>query len=56
MDIGIDTHHLDGKHTIFGQCAEPGMKIADDISLVPRGPDDIPTEPEEIRQVEVFRR
>jgi peptidyl-prolyl cis-trans isomerase A (cyclophilin A) len=50
------THHLDGKHTIFGQCNEAGMKIADDIALVPRGPDDVPTEPEAIRQVEVFRR
>jgi peptidyl-prolyl cis-trans isomerase A (cyclophilin A) len=50
------THHLDGKHTIFGQCTEAGMKTADDISLVPRGPEDAPAEPETVREVVVFRR
>jgi peptidyl-prolyl cis-trans isomerase A (cyclophilin A) len=48
--------HLDGKHTVFGQCDEAAIAIADDISLVPRGPDDRPTEPELIETVRIVRK
>lgn len=48
--------HLDGKHTVFGQCDEAAVAIADDISLVPRGPDDRPTEPELIETIRIVRK
>lgn len=49
-------HHLDGKHTIFGQCDEPSIGLADDISMVPRGPSDKPDEDELIDRVEIARQ
>ncbi len=48
--------HLDGKHTVFGACSEQSLRIADDISLVPRGPDDRPLEPELIQTVNIVRK
>jgi peptidyl-prolyl cis-trans isomerase A (cyclophilin A) len=48
--------HLDGKHTIFGICDEAGLKIADDISLVPRDAMDKPSSPEVIRKVVILRK
>ncbi len=50
------TPHLDGKHTIFGRCSEQGVDIADDIAMVPRGPNDKPDEPEVIQQARLVRR
>ncbi len=47
--------HLDGQHTIFGQCTKDGVKIADDMAMVPRGPDDRPKEPERIERVRILR-
>jgi peptidyl-prolyl cis-trans isomerase A (cyclophilin A) len=48
--------HLDGLHTVFGQCTADSLTIADDISLVPRGPDDRPTDPEPLERIEIRRR
>lgn len=48
--------HLDGKHTVFGHCDDASLKVADDISLVPRGPDDRPLEVEPIETIEIVRR
>ena len=50
------TPHLDGKHTIFGQCSEESLKVADDIAMTPRGADDRPQEPEPLERVEIVRR
>ncbi|GEM_PF-653735 len=48
--------HLDGKHTVFGKCTEAGMKIADDIAMVPRDADDKPLDPERLEKVTIGRR
>ncbi len=45
--------HLDGHHTIFGQCTDASVALADDMAMVPRGPDDRPKDPEQIRTIEV---
>jgi peptidyl-prolyl cis-trans isomerase A (cyclophilin A) len=50
------TPHLDGKHTIFGQCSPAGVAVADDIALTPRDQEDRPTDPEVVEHVEIFRR
>lgn len=50
------TPHLDGLHTIFGECNDASMKIADDISLVPRNETDKPLDPEVIEKVRIERR
>jgi cyclophilin family peptidyl-prolyl cis-trans isomerase len=46
------TPHLDGVHTVFGVCSDEGVRIADDISLVPRGQGDKPDEEEKIERVD----
>jgi peptidyl-prolyl cis-trans isomerase A (cyclophilin A) len=48
--------HLDGKHTVFGKCDDASLKVADDISLTPRGPDDRPLEPEVIETIRIVRK
>lgn len=48
--------HLDGKHTVFGQCDDASLKVADDISLTPRGPDDRPLEPEIIETIRILKK
>lgn len=50
------TPHLDGLHTIFGECTEASVTIADDISLVPRNEADKPIDPEIIDKVRIERR
>jgi peptidyl-prolyl cis-trans isomerase A (cyclophilin A) len=49
------TPHLDGLHTIFGQCDEPGISVAEKIAAT-RGPNDRPTTPQVIERVEIVRR
>ncbi|TPV92340.1 MAG: peptidylprolyl isomerase [Myxococcales bacterium FL481] len=49
------TPHLDGRHTVFGECDPPSVGIADDIALVPRSAEDKPDEPETIDGVEIYR-
>lgn len=49
------TPHLDGKHTVFGECSEAGTDLADDIALVPRSADDKPVDPERVDAVELYR-
>lgn len=49
------TPHLDGKHTVFGQCTERSAQLADDISLVPRDSNDKPSEDEVIETVRIVR-
>lgn len=47
--------HLDGKHTIFGQCTDPGIAVAEKIAAM-RGPGDKPRTPQIIERMEVVRR
>ncbi|MCA9692524.1 MAG: peptidylprolyl isomerase [Myxococcales bacterium] len=46
------TPHLDGIHTVFGQCSDAGVAIADDISLVPRDEHNKPEEDETIQRID----
>ncbi|MEZ4451725.1 MAG: peptidylprolyl isomerase [Nannocystaceae bacterium] len=51
------TPHLDGKHTVFGQCDEASAGLADDIALVPRDPEtDQPTTEETVDTIRIVRR
>ena len=50
------TPHLDGLHTVFGQCSDEGTRLADDIALVPRGEQDKPREPELLDTISIVRR
>lgn len=50
------TPHLDGLHTVFGQCNDEGTRLADDIALVPRGEGDKPKDPELLETITIVRR
>lgn len=50
------TPSLDGKHTVFGRCDEAGIKLADDISIVPRDSTDKPVEDELVQTIKIYRR
>lgn len=45
--------HLDGRHTIFGQCDD--LQVIRSIATVPTGPDDRPHEPPKILSIEFSR-
>jgi len=47
--------HLDGKHTVFGQCDEAGIEVAEKIAAM-RGPGDKPRTPQVIEHLEIVRR
>lgn len=47
--------HLDGKHTVFGQCDEAGIQVAEKIAAM-RGPGDRPRTPQLIESMEIVRR
>lgn len=49
----VPTPHLDGRHTIYGRCAEVGL--VKEITGVPRGPGDRPNEPVAIKRVVISR-
>jgi peptidyl-prolyl cis-trans isomerase A (cyclophilin A) len=49
------TPHLDDKHTIFGQCTEAGVELAERIAAT-AGPDDKPTTPQIVETVIIERR
>jgi len=50
------TPHLDGRHTIFGQCDDRSIDLADDLSMAPRDQNDRPEEDEVIETVRIVRR
>lgn len=50
------TPHLDGRHTIFGQCDERSIDLADDLAMAPRDKNDRPEEDEVIEAVRIVRR
>ncbi len=47
--------HLDGKHTVFGECDEAGIQVAEKIAAM-RGPGDRPRTPQLIESVSIVRR
>ncbi len=49
----VPTPHLDGKHTIFGQCDEASMEVVRAMGRVPRGAADKPVNPIRIDAVEL---
>ncbi len=49
------TPHLDDKHTIFGQCTEAGIELAERIAAT-AGPDDRPTTPQIVETIIIERR
>jgi peptidyl-prolyl cis-trans isomerase A (cyclophilin A) len=49
------TPHLDDKHTIFGQCDEASIDVAEKIAAT-RGDGDRPRNPQVISRVEIVRR
>jgi peptidyl-prolyl cis-trans isomerase A (cyclophilin A) len=50
------TPHLDGLHSIFGQCDEKGLALAKSIASVPRDDSDHPVTNEPIETVVIERR
>jgi peptidyl-prolyl cis-trans isomerase A (cyclophilin A) len=49
----VATHHLDQKHTIFGQC--DGISVVSAIARVQRNADDKPLEPVLLKKVTIVR-
>ncbi len=49
----IRSPHLDGRHTIFGQCKE--TELVTSIANAPRGPTDMPVPPVVIRKVTISK-
>lgn len=47
--------HLDGKHTVFGECDDAGIAVAEKIAAM-RGPGDRPRTPQLIERMEIVRR
>jgi peptidyl-prolyl cis-trans isomerase A (cyclophilin A) len=51
----VPTHHLDQKHTIFGQCDQPSLSVVSAIARVQRSADDKPIEPVVLKKVTIVR-
>jgi peptidyl-prolyl cis-trans isomerase A (cyclophilin A) len=51
----VPTHHLDGKHTIFGQCDQASNSVISAIASVQRNADDKPIEPVVLEKVTIVR-
>ncbi len=48
--------NLDSVHTIFGQCDEAGVEVADTMASTLRDDDDRPIEDEGLKKIEILRR
>ena len=51
----VPTHHLDQKHTIFGQCDQASIPVVSAIARVQRNADDKPLEPVVLKKVTIVR-
>jgi peptidyl-prolyl cis-trans isomerase A (cyclophilin A) len=51
----VPTTHLNQKHTIFGQCDQPGLSVVSAIARVQRDPDDKPVQPVILNKVTIVR-
>jgi len=47
----VPTPHLNGRHTIFGQCDDASVELVKKIARVPKGPGDKPTTPVRINKI-----
>ena len=47
----VPTPHLNGRHTIFGQCDEASVELVKKIARVPKGAGDKPTTPVRINKI-----
>jgi peptidyl-prolyl cis-trans isomerase A (cyclophilin A) len=47
----VPTPHLNGRHTIFGQCDEASIELVKKIARVPKGAGDKPTTPVRINKI-----
>ena len=51
----VPTPHLNGHHTIFGQCDDATVELVKKIARVPKGPNDKPTTPVRIEKIVIER-
>ncbi|MFZ3214285.1 MAG: peptidylprolyl isomerase [Terriglobales bacterium] len=51
----VPTPHLNGHHTIFGQCDEASVELVKKIARVPKGPGDKPLTPVRINKIVIER-
>jgi peptidyl-prolyl cis-trans isomerase A (cyclophilin A) len=51
----VPTHHLDQKHTVFGQCDQASISVVSAIARVQRNADDKPLEPVVLKKVTIVR-
>ncbi len=52
----VPTPHLNGHHTIFGQCDEASVELVKKIARVPKGPGDKPMTPVRINKIVIERK
>ena len=51
----VPTPHLNGHHTIFGQCDDATVELVKKIARVPKGPNDKPITPVRIEKIVIER-
>ncbi len=51
----VPTPHLNGHHTIFGQCDEPSIALVKKIAGVPRDANDRPAKPIRITHIDIVK-
>jgi cyclophilin family peptidyl-prolyl cis-trans isomerase len=49
----VPTAHLNGKHTIFGQCDDKSVDLVRKIARMPAGPNNRPADPVKITHIEI---
>ena len=49
----VPTPHLNGRHTIFGQCDDASVELVKKIARMPTGPNDRPVEPVKIKHIQI---
>ena len=49
----VPTPHLNGRHTIFGQCDDASVELVKKIARMPKGPRDFPVNPVTINHIQI---
>jgi peptidyl-prolyl cis-trans isomerase A (cyclophilin A) len=49
----VPTPHLNGRHTIFGQCDPPSLALVKKIARMPKDPNDKPFHPVRITHITI---
>ena len=52
----VPTPHLNGHHTIFGQCDDASVELVKKIARVPKGPGDKPVTPVRINKIVIEKK